>query len=244
MVDSVTPVELPPGLDRLPPTEDELPYEDDWMPESNIHWLNPVLLMDALRRFFAGVREAFIGANLFVYFSPDQVKTHDYRGPDFFVVLDRPQTLRKSWVVWEQDGRTPDVVIEMLSASTRSVDIGEKLLVYQNQLRVPEYFWYDPWTYELGGVRLEQGVYQPIAAEADGALVSEMLGLRLVTWEGTYQGHTSRYLRWAGMDGVLLPTAEEAEALAATAAERERQHVLELEARLRRYQDQFGDLPQ
>jgi hypothetical protein len=59
MTTTSTPRELPPGLDAWPPTQDDLPYEDGEMAESNIHLLNPVLLMQALQRFLAGVRDAF-----------------------------------------------------------------------------------------------------------------------------------------------------------------------------------------
>ena len=162
----------PPGVEAHAPTQDDLPYEDDWMPESNTHALNPLMLMATLQRFLAGVREAFIATNMFVYFSPDQVATHDFRGPDFFVVLDVPIGARKSWVIWQEDGRGPDVVIEMLSDSTAATDKGEKLRVYQDRLRVPEYYWFHPVTAEFGGVRLVNGRYQPIAPESDGSLAA------------------------------------------------------------------------
>jgi Uma2 family endonuclease len=225
MTTSPTTDALPPGLDAWPPTQDDLPYEDDWMPESNIHLLNPILLMQALERFFAGVRDAFVGANMFVYFSPDQVKTHDFRGPDFFVVLGAKPGKRKSWVIWQEDGRGPDVVVEFLSESTARVDKGEKLLVYQNRLRVPEYFWFDPWTYELGGVRLINGVYQPIAPELDGSLQCRSLDLKLVLWDGLFSGTESRWLRWATVEGGLLPTPVEAAVQAQEAATRERERA-------------------
>ncbi len=51
---------------------------------------------------------------MFVYFSAAQLKSEDFRGPDFFAVLGVPKAERKSWVVW-QEGKAPDVVIELLS---------------------------------------------------------------------------------------------------------------------------------
>jgi len=46
-------------------------------------------------------------------------------------------------VVWEE-GKAPDVIIELLSESTATQDKTVKKEIYQNQMRFPEYFWYDP----------------------------------------------------------------------------------------------------
>jgi Uma2 family endonuclease len=57
-------------------------------------------------------------------------------------------------VCWEEE-KTPDVVIELLSDSTAEADKGEKKLISQNRMRVPEYFWYDPFNSEdRAGFRL------------------------------------------------------------------------------------------
>ena len=53
---------------------------------------------------------------MFVYFSLEQVQNRDFRGPDFFVLLDVPRREHESWVV-RQEGKGPDVVIELLSES-------------------------------------------------------------------------------------------------------------------------------
>ncbi len=81
---------------------------------------------------------------MFVYFSELQAKKNDFRGPDVFVVLDTVRRERKSWVVWGENGRTPDVVIELLSPSTEAVDRGEKMRVYSKLLRVTHYYLFDP----------------------------------------------------------------------------------------------------
>ena len=208
-----------------PPTQDELPYDDGMPMETHRHVLQMVLLTDTLALAWAGRPNVFIGANMFVYFSPDQVLTHDFRGPDVFVVLDTPhQRVRKSWVVWEEE-KAPDVVIELLSESTAQRDKTEKKLIYQDRLRVPEYFWYDPYTGELAGFALRGGQYEPIAAHATGRLRSRRLDLLLVRWEGVYRDEEASWLRWATPDGVLRPTAVER-------AEQAERRLAELEARL------------
>lgn len=115
---------------------------------------------------------------------------------------------RLSWVVWEE-GKGPNVVIEVLSDSTADVDRVEKKRVYQDEVQVPEYFWYDPKTCEACGFRLAAGRYQPIPRDAAGMLFSQQLGLKLRTWEGVYRGEPAVWLRWGTPDGVLLPTGEE-----------------------------------
>ena len=104
------------------------------------------------------------------------------------------------------------MVIELLSDSTAQVDKHEKKLIYQNQLRVPEYFWFDPFNaQDLAGFHLQNGVYQPIVTNAENQLVSQVLGLTLELWEGYYEGIDATWLRWATLQGELVPTLEEQE---------------------------------
>jgi hypothetical protein len=51
-------------------------------------------------------QDVYVGGNMFVYFSLDQVRHEDFREPDFFVVLGVPRRERKSRVVW-QEGKGP-----------------------------------------------------------------------------------------------------------------------------------------
>src|SRR5688500_6663555 len=44
------------------------------------------------------------------------------RGPVFFIVLNVVDRERKSWVAWQEGMRFPDVIIELLSDTTRAVD--------------------------------------------------------------------------------------------------------------------------
>ena len=242
---------------ELPPTEDELPYDDGMPMESQRHAIQLQLLMDPLRLYWTDRHDVFVGGNMFVYFSLEQVRNQDFRGPDFFVALGVPKRERKSWVVW-QEGKGPDVVIELLSDSTAARDKGEKKLIYQDRLRVPEYFWFDPFSGECVGFTLRDGVYVSIAMDAQERLFSQQLDLVLVQWEGIYQDLHARWLRWATVTGGLLPTpqealeqeqqrAAEAQQRAAEAQQRAaeaQQQAIALEALLARYRERFGDIPQ
>lgn len=229
-----------------PPTEAELPYEDGVPMETSRHQLQMELLIDPLMIWLEG-QDAYVSGNMFVYFSPEQVRNFDFKGPDVFVVLDVPNRERKSWVVWDE-GKGPDVVIELLSESTAARDKTEKKQIYQNRLRVPEYYWYNPFQPDdFAGFVLRDGCYEALDFDAQGRLLSPKLGLLLARWSGVYKGIETVWLRWATPDGIWLPTpqeiakrehqrAERAEQFAEQAqqqAERERQRAEQLLAQLK-----------
>ncbi|MBH8577935.1 Uma2 family endonuclease [Nostocaceae cyanobacterium CENA369] len=193
----------------MPPTQADLPCDDGIPMETQRHKVQMDMLIDTLSPWLSARSDGYVGGNMFVYFSLAQVKNQDFRGPDFFAVLGVPKKERLSWVVWEE-GKPPDVVIELLSESTAAQDKNEKKLIYQNLLRVPEYFWFDPFNSEdWAGFFLNRGVYQSIVPNTKNQLVSQSLGLALVLWQGHYKGIDTTWLRWATLDGELLPTAQE-----------------------------------
>ncbi|GAB4318532.1 MAG: Uma2 family endonuclease [Leptolyngbyaceae cyanobacterium] len=207
----MTPAELASFGITIPPTQDELPYSDGDKMESERHKLQMELLIDGLLPWLDQRDDGYVGGDMFVYYSMAQVKNQDFKGPDFFVALGVPKGERKSWVCWEEE-KTPDVIIELLSDSTAEKDKHEKKLIYQNRMHVPEYFWYDPFNVEdWAGFRLVGGTYQPIALNEQGAMVSEVLGLTLIRWQGLFKNVETTWLRWAYPDGTLLLTAEEQE---------------------------------
>ena len=69
----------------------------------------------------------------------------DFRGPEFFVALGVDGAReRQGWVVWEEEGHYPDVIVELLSPSTAAVDKGIKKKLYEQISRTADYFVYDP----------------------------------------------------------------------------------------------------
>jgi len=209
----------------LPPTQEELPYDDGTPMESQRHKMQMDLLIDTLQPWLEQREDGYVGGNMFVYYSLAQVKNKDFKGPDFFVVLGVPQGERKSWVVWEEE-KAPDVVIELLSESTATADKNEKKLIYQNQMRVPEYFWYDPFNAnDWAGFSIQNSIYQPIPVNSQNQLVSQSLGLALQRWQGSYKGVEATWLRWETLAGELLPTAEEIAQEESQRAEQERQRA-------------------
>src|SRR4051812_6023263 len=175
-----------PEIPVVPPGELELPSEDGEPMESNRHRQQMVLLIQALKRAWSDRHDFFVGGNMFVYFSETQVKKNHFRGPDFFVVLGTTDRDRRSWVAWGEDGKLPDVVIELLSDRTRKVDWGEKMHVYSRLWKTSEYFLYDPWSHALDGFRLEPSTldYVRIAPDSRGDLFCQRLGLSLGLRQG------------------------------------------------------------
>src|SRR5262249_56797036 len=96
----------------------------------------------------------FIGGNMFVYYSLQQLGRPRFRGPDFFYVsgVDRRKH-RDKWVFWEE-GKSPDLIIEFLSPSTATIDRTTKKDLYEQIWKTGEYFCYEPDLGQLEGWRL------------------------------------------------------------------------------------------
>ncbi|WP_433934563.1 Uma2 family endonuclease [Sorangium cellulosum] len=227
-----------------PPGEDELPHDDGESMESDRHRKQMLLLIETLDLFWKDRDDVYVSGNMAIYFSELQTMKNDFRGPDVFVVLDTVRRDRKSWVVWQENGRTPDVVIELLSESTESVDRGEKMRIYAKVLRVPEYFLFDPMKSALEGHVLDIGSrsYKPMTSSAEGELVSEQLGLRLGVREGLYLGSKGTWLRWLDAEGRVLPTAEEQARAAEEQARAAEERAQTLADKLAAYEKRFGPL--
>ncbi|WP_017328358.1 Uma2 family endonuclease [Synechococcus sp. PCC 7336] len=177
-------------------------YSDEPPMESDAHLRQMLLLISCLDWLWQDRDDYFASGNLTIYFSPKQIKSRDFRGPDFFVVLGTERRSRKSWVVWEEEGKYPNAIVEILSESTAQVDRGTKKQLYQDTFRTPEYFWFDPNTLEFAGFLLIGGTYEPISANEAGYLWSRQLDL--------YLGIHESQLRFFTPDEQLVPTPLEA----------------------------------
>jgi len=189
--------------------------------ESSAHYLQLMLLVSCLDWLWQDRQDYFIGANLTVYFSREQLKNRDFRGPDLFVVKGVKQWLRPSWVIWEEDGKYPDLIIELLSESTADSDRGLKKELYQSRFRTPEYFWYSPTTYEFMGWRLVGHTYEEITPTTQGWRWSEELGLYL----GVDATGDKTWLRYFTADGQKVLTPSEVARQEVINAQREQKNA-------------------
>jgi len=216
---------------RLPPRGEDLPYDDGEPMESGRHRDQMNLLINTLADSRDDPSELFVGGNMFVYFSETQAKRNDFRGPDVFVVIGRPQQDVKSWVAWEQEGRLPDVVIELISPKTEKVDREVKHQIYRDVWKVRRYYLFDPWTLELNGFALDDGEFVPIAPNAEGRLECAPLGLELGVRDTEILQTRIPALRWFDARGHVLPTGQEQAAQAAANLRRTEALVHEVESR-------------
>lgn len=206
--------ELAEELVKLPPCD---LWSDEPELESDLHRDLIDLLIACLKWLWKDRTDYYVTGNLTIYFSEDHITSRDFRGPDFFVVLGTAPHPRRSWMVWVEQGKYPNVIIELLSNSTAKVDRGFKKKLYQDTFRTPEYFWFHPETLEFKGFRLIAGVYKPIKANAQGWLWSQQLELFL----GIHQSQ----LRFFTADGQLAPTPVELAEQEHQRAEQERERA-------------------
>jgi Uma2 family endonuclease len=205
---------------KRPPTN---LYSDEPPLETDFHREQIDLLIRLLKYWWRERSDFYISGNLTIYYNEQQLKSRDFRGPDVFVVLGAEKRDRRSWVIWEEGGKYPNVVIELLSSSTAAVDQGAKKDLYQDVWRVPDYFWFHPETMEFDGFHLVNGQYVAIEPTQDGHLWSEQLGL--------YLGIHERQLRWFRDQGQLIPLPEEQERQA-------KEQALQTEAQERQAKEQ------
>ncbi|BAY12541.1 Uma2 family endonuclease [Calothrix sp. NIES-2098] len=200
-------------------------YSDEPPLDTDLHRLQMTLLIQCLEWLWRNRNDFYASGNITIYYSPRQRKSEDFRGPDFFVVLGTKRKPRKSWVLWEEDGKYPNVIIELLSDSTALTDKGLKKQIYQDTFRTPEYFWFDPSNLEFAGFVLVAGNYQPIEPNSQGWLWSQQLEL--------YLGVEQEKLRFFTSEGQLVSTLEEVAEQEKQRAEQEKQKSDRLAAKLR-----------
>ena len=177
------------------------------------------LLIDTIRTLQLHpptARRFYVSGNLLMYYEEGNKRKHV--SPDVFAVeglsTDESRLYYLTWV----EGKTPDVIFELTSKSTKREDQVKKFELYRDVLKVKEYILFDPHgdylKPRLKGFRLIRGEYEPIKPRADGSLLCKVLGLILEA-----HGNVLRFRDPA--TGELLPTPEEA---------RERAEVAQLRA--------------
>lgn len=200
----------------------EIVYDDGERLESEWHYQQMHLLSDLLSQLEAEQQRTavHIGANQFVYYSVEQAREiaelvakgqlAKFRGPDVFWVNDvMPKAERPAWIAWEEGGRLPDVIFELLSKSNKLRHQKEKKDLYSRVWRTAEYFTLGPPRFVLEGFRLSGGAYRPIAPDAAGRLWSEQLRCFVGVWRGVYRKVEASWIRLYRQDGSLIPSPRE-----------------------------------
>ncbi len=173
------------AVEAPPKAKEEVIYpETDGRPmaETDEHASLLIYLREGLRDRFRDDPQVYVAGNLLVYYEEGNPKASV--APDVFVVFGVSAHERRIYKVWEE-GKGPDVVIELTSLSTRDEDLGQKRVLYE-RLGVREYFIFDPFAEHLSpplvGFVREGEWFAPMAVEPlDGGwrVRSELLGVEL-----------------------------------------------------------------
>ncbi|MGH7492664.1 MAG: Uma2 family endonuclease [bacterium] len=193
---------------------DHLPESDGKpMAETDVHRRQMIDLLDCLEEHFRQDPKVYVTGNIFLYYLNDSGEREQI-SPDVFVVRGVEKRDRRIYVV-DEEGKTPEIVIELTSRHTKVEDLGNKRVIYAH-LGVQEYFIYDPlqeaFSSQLQGFRLSGNEYVPMAGKR---LHSEVLGLDLVVEAGQLRLYDHA-------TGERLRTYQEAEAKARAEAEARR----------------------
>jgi Uma2 family endonuclease len=186
------------------PTSDGRP-----MAETDIHRVLIVALIQMLETWFARSPLTYVTGNLLLFYVKKNLRKHV--APDVMVIKGAPKRRRLHYKLWEERC-APSVVIEVTSRTTRTEDVDFKFTLYEQVLKVQEYFLFDPLGEylepSLRGYRLVRGKYVPIAAVA-GRLPSKELGLHLEASGSDLQLYDPKRRVW-----LQTPEAEAADARA------------------------------
>jgi len=165
------------------PTAPEIEYpETDGKPiaETETHLQAMTDTIETLADHFRDQPDVHVGGNLLLYY--EQGNPRAVVAPDVFVTFGLDKRPRRTYKLWEEK-QAPAVVIEFTSRSTALEDQGTKRVVY-GWLGVREYFLCDPLAEYLDpplqGYRQVDGEFTRLVPAADGALLSDVLSLRLL----------------------------------------------------------------
>ncbi len=208
------------------PTRDGRP-----MGETDKHRELMAYLIAALKVHFLGQSDVYVSGNNFVFWEEGHPKSRV--SPDAYVVYGAEDRLRDSYMSWKEGGLLPSVVVEITSRSTQSEDVETKLPLYEQTLKIPEYFLFDPTggylKPRLQAYRLQDGRYVRLEPK-NGRLHSEQLRLDFVQI-----GEALRLYNPA--TGEFLPTPQEQAERTEAEARRAEQEARRAEAEAERAQD-------
>lgn len=204
--------------------------ESDGKPigETDLHIEWMIRIRDILRWRYHQQR-VYVGSNLLLYYVEGEPTK--FVVPDIFVVLNSDPGRRRTFKTWEE-GKVPDVMIEVTSKSTRRDDEVFKLETYC-RLGIAEYFVYDPTgdylAPALQGFRLAESGYQRIPAGESVALACERLSMTL-----RLQG--DQLILSDTLTGAVLLTEAEAER---RRADEQQERALALEREVERLREEL-----
>ncbi len=193
-------------------------------------------MIETIDRHFQDAPDVHVCGNMFIYY--EEGNPRKVISPDVFMVRGVSKKDLRTYKTWEQQPYL-DFVLELASPSTFSRDFAEKKDIYEQILRVKEYYIYDPY-HEIQpsfiGFRLVGSSYEEIDF-VEGRLPSEVLGLELGEHEGVLRLYDPIKDLWFGPSREHLGEAENRASEAENRAEQEARARQEAEAELEKLRD-------
>lgn len=210
------------------PTDTELYPETDGKPmaASDMHREILIRTLQVLEAHFEQYPDVYISGDIMMYDIEGPRRTAI--SPDVLIAFGLGRKQRRTYKVWEE-GKSPDFVMELSSASTYENDLTTKMEHYA-RMGIQDYFLYDAERQYLPsplmGFTLVDGAYVEIHPNVDDGLHSDALGLDFHLRGEHFEIYDPVAEKW-------LQTRAEQEAAARQKAEAEATQLREELARLR-----------
>jgi Uma2 family endonuclease len=191
-------------LDWLP-TAEELPDSDDTPVDNELQELAPTLLKAVLAYLWKDRADWFFGIDMGIYYNPDEPPIV----PDGFLSLGvesvKSENLRSSYVLWEEQGILPQLVLEVVSKTYRREYSGKK--DFYEQLGILYYVVYNPLRRRKPSLEVYKLINGKYLAVVGNPVWLPELGLGIGKERQTYQGREREWMFWYDQAGnrVLLP---------------------------------------
>ncbi|MBC6420796.1 MAG: Uma2 family endonuclease, partial [Hormoscilla sp. SP12CHS1] len=234
------------------PTAEELPDSDDTPVDNELQNLIPNAADDILSRIWAQRDDWFWGVDMGIYYHPEKPALV----PDGFLSIGvqriKSAALRLSYVVWEEKGIVPILVMEVVS-KTYGGEYDKKMADYA-ELGALYYVIYNPFCRPIGsgrrGRRSRHADHQPLEVykleEDQYRLLSgnpiwlPEIGLGIGTGLGRYRGRSREWVYWYDQEGRRYLTSDELAEQERQQAQQERQRAQqELEQERQRAQQEL-----
>jgi Uma2 family endonuclease len=213
-------------LDWLP-TAEELPDSDDTPVDNELQESAPTLLKLVLAELWEDRMDWFFGIDMGIYYNPDEPPIV----PDAFLSIGvdsvKSENLRPSYVLWEEKGILPQLVLEVVSPKYRG-EYSTKKDFYE-RLGILYYAIYNPKRKRkptLEVYKLIQGKYLPVVGNP---IWLPEIGLGIGKERATFQLREREWMFWYDEAGERYLTPQEMNKLSQQRAQQAEQQAKQAE---------------
>ena len=140
--------------------------DDEQVMETPRHWQQMLVLVASLQEAWDQRDDFYVAGRMPLRPYENHSWGDDLRDPDVLVAVGVSRHERRAWIVSEE-GKAPDVVIELVSPSTETADRVFKFQLYATVLGIGEYVIFDPMSGRLDGYELDPESRSYVAQQPD-----------------------------------------------------------------------------